>query len=135
MRKARSYGVKDVSREIKEEIKQQELRVLLEKSENEKDLTHINKSVVLKTNKSDSNYISMTEEKFNRYVEYLEDNKNNKIHLVISFYKTNEDKKNQIRSQGQTLNIKRLEKMGVRSYNKKDPSKNTYRVKYFTEVV
>lgn len=89
----------------------------------------IEKAVVLETNKSDSNYISMNENKFKELEEYL---KNNDIELSINYFTTNQDKKIKNILTTTNIKIKRLEKMGVRSYNKKDSSKNTYRIKYFT---
>lgn len=93
----------------------------------------IKKAVVLDTNKSDKNYLSMTEDKLEEYNKYLEEN--GEIDLMISLYKTNEDKKLGNKSSIYTYTIKSFKKMGVRSYNKKDPSKNTYRVKYSNEKV
>lgn len=93
----------------------------------------IKKVVVLETNKSDKNYLSMTEDKLKDYNKYLEEH--GEINLIISLYKTNQDKKMGNRSSIYTYTIKSLKKMGVRSYNKKDPSKNTYRVKYSNEKV
>lgn len=93
----------------------------------------IQKAVVLETNKSDKNYLSMTESKLEVYNKYLEEH--GEINLIISLYKTNEDKKLGNKTSIQTFTIKSFKKMGVRSYNKKDPSKNTYRVKYSNEVV
>ena len=90
----------------------------------------IEKAVVLETNKSDSNYISMNKSKFKEYEEYL---KNNNIELSINYFTTNQDKKSKNVLTNNVIKIKRLERMGVRSYNKKDSSKNVYRVKYFTE--
>ena len=47
----------------------------------------IKKVVVLDTNKSDKNYLSMTEDKLEEYNKYLEEN--GEIDLMISLYKTN----------------------------------------------
>ena len=93
----------------------------------------IKKAVVLETNKSDKNYLSMTEDKLEEYNKFLEENGD--IDLMISLYKTNEDKKLGNISSIYTYTIKSFKKMGVRSYNKKDPSKNTYRVKYSNKKV
>jgi len=93
----------------------------------------IKKAVVLETNKSDKNYLSMTEDKLEEYNKYLEEN--GEIDLMISLYKTNQDKKMGNKSSIYTYTIKSFKKMGVRSYNKKDPSKNTYRIKYSNEKV
>jgi hypothetical protein len=93
----------------------------------------IKKAVVLETNKSDKNYLSMTEEKLEEYNKYLEEN--GKIDLIVFLYKTNQDKKMGNKSSIYTYTIKSFKKMGVRSYNKKDPSKNIYRVKYSNEKV
>ena len=79
----------------------------------------IKKAVVLDTNKSDKNYLSMTEDKLEEYNKYLEEN--GEIDLMISLYKTNQDKKMGNKSSIYTYTIKSFKKMGVRSYNKKDP--------------
>lgn len=93
----------------------------------------IKKEVVLETNKSDKNYLSMTETKLEELNKYLEEH--GEISLMVSLYKTNEDKKSGNKSSVYTYTIKSLKKMGVRNYNKKDPSKNTYRVKYSNEKI
>ncbi len=93
----------------------------------------IKKEIVLKTNKSDRNYLSITEMKLEEYNKYLEEN--GEISLEISFYKTKEDKKLNKKVDTYTIKIKSLKKMGVRSYNKRDSKKHTYRVKYSGEKV
>lgn len=93
----------------------------------------IQKAVVLETNKSDKNYLSMREDKLEQYNKYLEEN--GEINLMISLYKTNEDKKSGNKCSVYTYTIKSFKKMGVRSCNKKDPSKNTYRVKYSNKEI
>lgn len=92
----------------------------------------LKKEVVLKTNKSDINYLSLKENIFND-LKYFVDNKDNELTINIFEYKTNQDKKNKIVSNSTTIRVKDLIKMGVRSYNK-TTNNHTYRIKYIKEV-
>jgi len=90
----------------------------------------IKKSVVINTNSSDSRYISMTKHKYNQLVKHLENNK--KIVINLFQYSNIEDKLVNKINLYRKINVKKLKKLGVRSYNKKDSSKNIYRVKFFS---
>lgn len=90
----------------------------------------ISKTVVLNTNKEDSNYIPANEETFKLYNQYIQDN--GSITLDIFFFNTIEDKRKQNIRAVKSIRIKKLEKMGVRAYRGK---KTTYRIKYFEEQI
>jgi len=89
----------------------------------------LKKEVVVKTNKSDRNYISMTNKRLVELTNLM--NEDNRLYVNLTEYETIEDKRNQnIKRVLFNIEVKELVKMGVRTYNKKDPSKNVYRVKY-----
>ena len=139
MRKPRSYNVKDAMNDIKKEIEEQELRIKKEefkiRTEKIKSLKFngiLSKSVVRSSNNSDRQYLSLTEEQLNNCNEYL--SLFSHFSLFITFYPTIKHKReNDPEYQIKHVQIIKLEKMGVRSYNKTNPAKNVYRVKYFTE--
>lgn len=88
----------------------------------------INKNVVLENNKQDIKYLSMTDKRLNELENHLKNG--NDLYINIIEYKNIYNKTWNIIDSKKRIKVKELSKMGLRSRNKKDTSKNTYRIKY-----